>query len=170
MVFTDFNIIIGERCSNKTNFLIDLSKIYNNSCFISIVDELPRRRIKHISFYNHFLNKDDSLKYFTSLKERIEKNNYEYLFIDDFNYLPKTSEVYNIINDIKIKKFFTSNSKIDNNPFPMDFIKQVYLGKGIDGKTLLCWDENDPNIFIDINDFLIQIKRNEKIKKILKND
>jgi hypothetical protein len=170
----DCNIIVGDRMSSKTTLLMELSKIFidKKSCFISVIDLFKKDKTKHIDFYfslSEIEKTNDNLeKFFLSLKERLENNEYGYLFIDDAMEL--NSEIRDIIKTIKVTKFFTV--KFDPYTHYSECFNAIHIGEIAVFKNGQV-DGYEPAIFygkhdnMSIEDFLLFIKRDTKINLII---
>jgi hypothetical protein len=164
----NFNIIHGDRISGRTQFLFTISRIFNEAgvklFFLACAGDNNVDSISHLSVYS----KNDSLKFFDDyriintfdevnnlkiievIKELTNKKRYNFLIIDDIDYLSKSClDLLSSIDAIKIVTCLTDNYKKISEESNF-------------------YNINDIADLSDINDFIKGIIRNQKINKVLK--
>ncbi len=164
----NFNIIHGDRISGRTQFLFTISKIFNEAgvklLFLACAGDNNVDSVSHLAVYS----KHDSLQFFDDyriintfdevnnlkiievIKELTNKKRYNFLIIDDIDYLPKSClDLLSSIDVIKIVTCLTDNYKKISEESNF-------------------YNINDIADLSDINDFIKGIIRNQKINKVLK--
>lgn len=155
----NFNIIHGDRISGRTEFLFNISREFNEVglklFFLSCTDIETKDRFNDIFDEYRIINTFDEVnnqKMIDVVKELSDKKKYNFLIIDDIDYLPKSC--IDSLSNIDVPKIVTCLS--DN-----------------------CVKFSDESNFYDISDVIELsgvvevvkgIIRNQKINSVLKND
>ena len=166
----NFNIIHGDRITGRTQFIFSISKIFNEAgvklFFLACAGDNNVDSISHLTVYS----KHDSLQFFDDyriinsfdeinnqkiievIKELTGKKRYNFLIIDDIDYLPESClDLLSSVDVIKIATCLTDNcNKISEES---NF-----------------YNISDISDLSDINDFVKGIIRNQKINSVLRDD
>jgi thymidine kinase len=142
--------------SGRTQFILTISRIFNESgvklfflaCAGDNIDSSPFDDYRIINTFDEVNNQ----KVIEVIKELTDKKKYNFLIIDDIDYLPKSClDLLSNIDVIKIATCLTDNCK--KLPEESNF-----------------YNINDVSDLSDINDFIKGIIRNQKINSVLKDD
>jgi hypothetical protein len=162
----NFNIIHGDRISGRTQFLFAISKAFNEvdvklfflAC-VGDVGDVNHLNVydKHssLSFYDDYriintLDEDGNYKIIEVVKELSEKRKYNFIIVDDIDYLPKSSlDLLLSIDTIKIATCLSDN-----------------CGKLPEDSNF--YNIKDVSDLSNISDMIKRIVREQKINKILK--
>ena len=112
----DFNFITsGMRASGRTTFLFEVAKVLKKSgykiCFLGCTNEYEDENLlleKHFNFdfYRTLVNStDENIKIIELIKEISERDNYDFILIDDIDYV--NSKLFDIISSIGVTKICT---------------------------------------------------------------
>ncbi len=156
MFNSNYNIIHNDSKTGRTDFLIDISRSLNGLglklFFFGCTSELD---IRNLTFFNDFritsTNEDyNNLKLIDVIKEITETRNYDFIIVDDIDYL--TVKSIDALSKIKVKKIVTclthNVSKLPNNS------NFYFLG-----------DKNEKERILD---YIKSLTRDKKINSILK--
>lgn len=163
-----FNIIIGDRASSRTTFLFEMARLIRSfghkTCYIGGTDEFYEfaNNSVHKIYDSAFFYKND-VRLFQNIKEITERDIYEYIFIDDIDYI--SSDCVDILSSIRIKKIatcLTNHLPIFNQDINCYDIRNNYS----DDKTLVTLKIGED--IIKTKDIINSISRDHKIKTILK--
>jgi hypothetical protein len=166
----NFNIVVGDRSSYRTTFLIELSRAIRGQnrkiLFLGGTDEFQDFANDSITriFDHAFFYKND-IRLFHNIKELVERDNYEYIFIDDIDYIPNT--YIKELSDISVRKIGTSlpdSLPIFNQDINLYQIKTDYDDSSISSSTFLEIGKQ----MIDIKDIIKTIERDQKLNTLLK--
>ena len=157
MFDSNVNIIYGSAKTGKTMFLLDISNVLKSLgmklFFLGCTGEFEDfRRNKTLSCFDDIRitttnNNLNNSKLIEVIKEITENNNYDYIVVDDSDFL--SDETLKLLLDLKVKKIITSfTHNIDRF-------------------------ENSSNLFnishvSNVDDYIKSILREQKINKILK--
>jgi thymidine kinase len=162
----NLNIIHGDRISGRTQFLFTISKAFNEVgvklFFLACTGDIDN--VHHMTVYD----KNNSLSYYDDyriintldeinnykvievVKELSEKRKYNFIIVDDIDYLPKSClDLLLSLDTIKISTCLSDNC----NKLPKD--SNFY-------------NINDVSDLLDVTDMVKRIVRDQKINKILK--
>jgi len=153
----NFNIIHGDRISGRTEFLFNISKSFNEVglklFFLSCTGIETKDRFNDIFDDYRIINTFDEVnnyKVIEVVKELSEKRKYNFIIIDDIDYLPKSC--VDLLSDIDTSKIVTCLSEnFEKLPEESNF-----------------YDINDTIDLSNVNDIIKGIIRNQKINKVLK--
>ena len=154
----NFNIIHGDRISGRTEFLFNISKSFDEVglklFFLSCTGDIETKdRFNDIFEDYRIINTFDepnNYKVIEVVKELSEKRKYNFLIIDDVDYLPKSC--IDLLSDIDTSKIVTCLSEnCEKLPEESNF-----------------YDINDVSDLSNVNDIIKGIIRNQKINKVLK--
>lgn len=166
----NFNIIIGDRASYRTTFLIDLSRairtLDKKVLFLGGTEEFKDFANNSISriFDLAFFYQDD-IRLFHNIKEIVERDQYAWIFIDDIDYIP--NRYINLLKDINVKKIGTCLAEglpIMNDESNIYQIKTNYDDSQLSSTTFLEIGQQK----IDIKDIIKTIERDQKLNTLLK--
>jgi thymidine kinase len=157
MFDTNFNIIHGDRISGRTQFLFKISNAFKEVdfkiFFLGCTDIDTKDRFNDIFDDYRIINTFDEVnnyKVIEVVKELSEKRKYNFLIIDDIDYLPKSCvDLLSEIDTSKIVTCLSENCK--KLPEESNF-----------------YDINDISDLSNVNDIIKVIIRNQKINKVLK--
>jgi len=153
----NFNIIHGDRITGRTEFLFNISKSFNEVglklFFLSCTGVETKDRFNDIFDDYRIINTFDEVnnyKVIEVVKELSEKRKYNFIIIDDIDYLPKSCvDLLSEIDSSKIVTCLTENC--EKLPEESNF-----------------YDINDISDLSNVNDIIKVIIRNQKINKVLK--
>jgi thymidine kinase len=156
MLDSNFNIIYGDTKTGRTNLLLDIGVLFKLNDFklfyIGCTSEFQNaRNIESFDGFRFLPTTDElnNLKLIEVVKEITENKNYNYIIVDDIDYLSQKciSELFKI----NVKKISTC---LSHNSIKLPKDSNFYRIEDI-------------NIDI-IKDYIIPLKRDEKINSILK--
>lgn len=160
----NFNIIIGDRASGRTTFLFELARLIKSLdkkiCYIGGTDEFydyANNSVYKI-YDSAFFYKND-IRLFQNIKEITEKDEYEYIFIDDIDYIHRIC--IDILSSIRVKKIATCLT--DHLPILNQDIN-FYEITSNEGDIALKVGKDT----IKSKDIITTLSRDQKIKSILK--
>ena len=164
----NFNIIVGDRASGRTNLLIEISSALSSVgyklCFIGGTTEL-KDSFNNNKIYDiyRFAKTDDhwDTLMMESIKEITERDKYDFIIVDDLEYL--TSRCLSVLKSISVKKIVTSlTGNIpdvgENNSFVITFPQNKWGSIKLETNGV----EMSPSDIIKV------LTRDKKIKSILK--
>ena len=163
-----FNIIIGDRASSRTTFLFEMARLIRSfgykTCYIGGTEEFYEFANNSVNkiYDSAFFYKND-VRLFQNIKEITERDNYEYIFIDDIDYI--SSDCVDILSSIRVKKIatcLTNHLPIFNQDINCYDIRNNYS----DDKTLVTLKIGED--IIKTKDIIKSISRDQKIKSVLK--
>ena len=164
MFSKNFNIIIGDRASGRTTFLFELARLIKSfgkkTCYIGGTEEFYEFANNSVDkiYDSAFFYKND-VRLFQNIKEITERDEYEYIFIDDMDYI--SHNCMDILSSIRINKIATC--LIGNLP--------------IFNQDINCYEiKSDKNILllkigeelVKTKDIITTLSRDQKIKSVLK--
>ena len=164
MFSKNFNIIIGDRASGRTTFLFELARLIKSfgkkTCYIGGTEEFYEFANNSVNkiYDSTFFYKND-VRLFQNIKEITERDEYEYIFIDDMDYI--SHNCMDIISSIRVNKITTCLT--DNLP--------------IFNQDINCYEiKSDKNILllkigeelVKTKDIITTLSRDQKIKSVLK--
>jgi len=160
----NFNIVIGDRASGRTTFLFELARLIKSFdkkiCYVGGTDEFfefANNSVEKI-YDSAFFYKND-IRLFQNIKEITERDNYEYIFVDDIDYI--SHDCIDILSSIRINKIATCLT--DNLPiFNQDI--NCYEIKSDKNTLLLKIGEE----LVKTKDIITTLSRDQKIKSVLK--
>jgi hypothetical protein len=168
MFSKNFNIIIGDRASSRTSFLFEMARLIKSFdkkiCYIGGTDEFfefANNSVEKI-YDSAFFYKND-VRLFQNIKEITERDNYEYIFIDDIDYI--SGNCIDILSSIRVKKIatcLTDHLPIINQNINCYEIRNNYT----DDRNLVTLKIGED--IIKTKDIINSISRDHKIKSILK--
>lgn len=164
----NFNIILGERASGRTFFLWEISKILKSFgykiCFIGCTAELGQDEpiLAHFDFCR-ILSQSDDVQTVEMIKERVERDKYDFILIDDIDYARKA--VQKIIRNINVRKISTcAEIPVLGEEFNLIKIRTNYNDEYIESPTSIEYKGNT----LSIKAFLLSLTRELKINNVLK--
>ena len=156
MFNSNYNIIHNDSKTGRTTFLLDLAHGLKNFglklFFLGCTSELTMRNLAFFDDCRITSTNEDynNLKLIDVIKEITETRKYDFIIIDDIDYL--TEKSIDALSKIKIKKIVTclthNVSKLPNNS------NFYFLG-----------DKNEKEIILD---YIKSLTRDKKINSILK--
>lgn len=168
-------IITSNRDSGKTMLLLEISRILKESgykiCFIGGTNGLEVKLLPtnyHNIYELTFFIKNEArwdMLMMESIKEITERDNYDYIIIDDIDYL--TDDCISILESINISKISTCSNDTLSDFFR---IRNTLVGStnwellNIKGKKVIKVNDD----LVSLDDMVIILIRDEKIKSILK--
>lgn len=116
MFDTNFNIIHGDRISGRTQFLFNISSDFREAdvklFFLGCAGNIDSKSKLLESFQDYRIintfDETNNYKIIEVIKELIEKKKYNFLIIDDIDYLSKSC--IELLSTIDVKKIVTSLS------------------------------------------------------------
>jgi len=172
MFDSNFNIISGDRGVGRSEFLFQIGLYLRDNglktIFYGATDQYNFSNIKTpfdlTFFYRH--NDDRVTK---NIKEISDKNLYDYIFIDDIDFISQNH--IDILSETKAKKICTCLiGKIPNNISKFKLYKMYrdvnFTNKGYSSDILIEIDD----VKIRTQDFFKIFDRNQKINSIIKNE
>jgi hypothetical protein len=171
MFSKNFNIIIGDRASSRTTFLFELARLIRSfdhkTCYIGGTDEFydfANNSVNKIYDSAFFYKKSSTgVRLFQNIKEITERDGYEYIFIDDIDYISR--ECLDILISIRVKKIATCLT--DHLPaFYQDINCYEIRNNYTDDRNLVTLKIGED--IIKTKDIITSISRDQKIKSVLK--
>jgi uncharacterized protein YqgQ len=159
-----FNIIIGDRASSRTTFLFEMARLIRSfgykTCYIGGTEEFYEFANNSVNkiYDSAFFYKND-VRLFQNIKEITERDNYEYIFIDDIDYI--SSDCVDILSSIRIKKIATCLT----NHLPI-FNQDINCYEIKSDKNILLLKIGEE--LVKTKDIITTLSRDQKIKSILK--
>lgn len=171
----NFNIILGERASGRTTLLWEISKILKSLgykiCFLGCTNEFDHddRFLSHFDFCRTFSVEDDSNnpKLVELVKEVVERDKYDFIFIDDIDVAyrtqsPRTKKILNSINVCKISTCLIIPTL--GEEFDLLSIRSNYDDSELKERTTIEYNGNT----LGVKSFLLTLSRELKINNVLK--
>lgn len=164
----NFNIIVGDRASGRTNLLIEISSALKSVgyklCFIGgtteLKDSFNNNKIYDISRFAKTDDHWDTLM-MKSIKEITERDKYDYIIVDDLEYL--TKNCLSVLDTISVRKIVTSLT--DNIPDIREKnLYEIVFPENKWGNIKLRINDGE----ISPSDIIKTLTRDKKIKSILK--
>lgn len=173
----NFNIILGKRSSGKTYLLWEISSLFKSLgykiCFIGLSSEFDEGYSNH-DFIKHFdlhrnlvdITGNNDIKMLELVKEIVERDSYDYIFIDDMHL---NERIHKLLSDIKVKKVCTSNIFYDeflSNDLEYDYygINNIYDDESMQSLSII---EYNGLLVGKVEEFLISLSRDLKINNLL---
>lgn len=157
MFDTNFNIIHGDRISGRTQFLFKISNAFKEVdfklFFLGCTDIDTKDRFNDVFEDYRVINTFDEINNFKIIeviKELSEKRKYNFIIIDDIDYLPKAC--IDLLSSIDTKKIVTCLS---------DNCKKL-------PKDSNFYNISDVSDLSDIDEIIKKIIRDQKINSVLK--
>ena len=157
MFDTNFNIIHGDRISGRTQFLFKISNAFKEVdfklFFLGCTDIDTKDRFNDVFEDYRVINTFDEINNYKTIeviKELSEKRKYNFIIIDDIDYLPKPC--IDLLSSIDIKKIVTCLS---------DNCKKLPEESNF-------YNISDVSDLSDIDEIIKKIIRDQKINSVLK--
>lgn len=168
----DFNVINGDRASGKSIFLRELSrvlvKLKYKVCFIDTLGELNiTNRNSDIDLIKVLSESEyNNKKTIQVVREITERDKYDFILIDDTDYLSKS--IINDIKNIRVKKIITCTVLDNTGLDKKDTYKicSIYNESKLKEGFLIEYHDKSLNIE-NLEEFYTQSIRDEKLTKIL---
>lgn len=166
----NFNVIIGDRSSHRTTFLIEVSRAIRSQggkvLFLGGTlefEDFANNSISRIFDLALFFKGD--LRLIENLNEISQRDGYQFIFIDDVNYISKPA--IDLLSKNPIKKVCTCLTDVIPN-FGVDVnlydIKNHYDDSNFTNSTFLKVNKQ----MINLKDIIKEIERDQKIENLLK--
>lgn len=156
MFESDLNIVFGDTKTGRTKFLIDFSRKLNELgfkvFFLGCTNEFQNSSKSILESFSGFriidsYDDDNNYKLIDVINEILSRDSYDYLFVDDIDFV--SNRCKNEIIKINIKKIITCLS-YNKDKFKSNSFHKV----------------EDMNDFL-ISDFITSLTRDKKINSIL---
>lgn len=165
----NFNIILGDRASGRTFFLWEISKILKSLnkykiCFVGCTGEFSQDEPMFLHFdFCRILSKSDDVQTVEMIKERVERDKYDFILIDDIDCAKK--DVQKILKSINVHKIITCKDiPVLGEEFNLLKIRTTYNDETIDSPILIEYKGDT----LDGKSFLLSLIRELKINNVLK--
>jgi hypothetical protein len=171
MFNNDFNVINGDRSSGKSIFLRELSRVLKNLnykvCFIDTLGEAIQKEILDIDLFKVLCESDyNNKKTIQVVKEITERDNYDFILVDDTDYLSES--IIKDIKNIRVKKIIACTVLDNTGLDKKDTHKICSIYNESKLKEGFLIEYNDKSINIEnLEEFYTQSIRDEKLTKIL---
>lgn len=168
----DFNVINGDRASGKSIFLRELSRVLKKLnykvCFIDTLGEANlSSRNSDIDLIKVLGDSEyNNKKTIQVIKEITERDNYDFILVDDTDYLSES--IIKDIKNIRVKKIIACTI-LDNTGFDKKDtykINTVYNESKLRESFTIEYSDKYLNIE-NLEEFYTQVIRDEKLTKIL---
>lgn len=172
MFNNDFNVINGDRASGKSIFLRELSRVLKKLnykvCFIDTLGEANlNSRNSDIDLIKVLSESDyNNKRTIQVVKEITERDNYDFILVDDTDYLSES--IIKDIKNIRVKKIIAC-TVLDNTGFDKKDthkICSIYNESKLKEGFLIEYHDKSLNIE-NLEEFYIQFIRDEKLTKVL---
>lgn len=172
MFNNDFNVINGDRASGKSIFLRELSRVLKKLnykvCFIDTLGEANLSiRNSDIDLIKVLSESDyNNKRTIQVVKEITERDNYDFILVDDTDYLSES--IIKDIKNIRVKKIIActvlDNTGLDKKDTHK--ICSIYNESKLKEGFLIEYHDKSLNIE-NLEEFYIQFMRDEKLTKVL---
>jgi hypothetical protein len=173
----DINILYGDRCSGRSQFLLEISqklkRLGFKLVFIGCTSEFKEMK-NLLEDFEYFIFLDSSVEFNNKknievIKEKSENNKYDFIIVDDIDYL--SQECFDMISSINVSKIVSLlklPNKIKNNYCSIYNIRTVYDDSEFKHVTTIT--DSVSKIEYTIPEIIKNLTREQKINTILKND
>lgn len=172
MFDVDLILLKGDRGSGKSTFAYDFSKHIHSSgmkvCYVSCSDNIDFMD-KHFDLVKSLTQTDyNNYKIIQVINEIVTKEKFDYLIVDDIDFL--TKKCIESLSNINVKKIFTfTEFVVIEMPRVLTRIEPITITSSYK-ESVETFYLNSPSMneeFKNVSDFLKEKLRDKKIKSIL---